>query len=48
MKEIDKQIIYYNKELANTYDVSLKEQLSKSLSSLMQKKVFLWQMITTL
>ncbi|XPV67653.1 MAG: Wzz/FepE/Etk N-terminal domain-containing protein [Halarcobacter sp.] len=40
MKEIDKQIIYYNKELANTYDVSLKEQLSKSLSSLMQKKVF--------
>jgi len=40
MKEIDKQIVYYNKELANTYDVSLKEQLSKSLSSLMQKKVF--------
>lgn len=40
MKEIDKQIEYYNKELDNTYDVSLKEQLSKSLSALMQKKVF--------
>jgi uncharacterized protein involved in exopolysaccharide biosynthesis len=40
MKEIDKQIEYYNKELTNTYDVSLKEQLSKSLSALMQKKVF--------
>lgn len=40
MKEIDKQIEYYNKELSNTYDVSLKEQLSKSLSALMQKRVF--------
>ena len=40
MKEIDEQIKYYNKELANTYDVSLKEQLSKSLSALMQKRVF--------
>ena len=40
MKEIDEQIKYYNKELASTYDVSLKEQLSKSLSSLMQKRVF--------
>lgn len=40
MKEIDKQITYYNKELSTTYDVSLKEQLSKSLSALMQKKVF--------
>lgn len=40
MKEIDKQIEYYNKELNNTYDVSLKEQLSKSLSALMQKRVF--------
>ncbi len=40
MKEIDKQIEYYNKELGNTYDVSLKEQLSKSLSALMQKRVF--------
>ena len=40
MKEIDKQIEYYNKELSSTYDVSLKEQLSKSLSVLMQKRVF--------
>lgn len=40
MKEIDKQIEYYTKELSNTYDVSLKEQLSKSLSALMQKRVF--------
>ena len=40
MKEIDEQIKYYNKELASTYDVSLKEQLSKSLSALMQKRVF--------
>lgn len=40
MKEIDKQIVYYNKELSTTYDVSLKEQLSKSLSGLYQKKVF--------
>jgi len=40
MKEIDKQIKYYNKELSSTFDVSLKEQLSKSLSALMQKRVF--------
>lgn len=40
MKEIDEQIKYYNKELSSTYDVSLKEQLSKSLSALYQKKVF--------
>ncbi|MGA1941495.1 Wzz/FepE/Etk N-terminal domain-containing protein [Arcobacter sp. YIC-310] len=40
MKEIDEQIKYYNKELSSTYDVSLKEQLSKSLSGLYQKKVF--------
>lgn len=40
MKEIDKQISYYKKELSITYNVSLKEELSKSLSSLMQKKVF--------
>ena len=40
MKEIDKQIDYYRKELSTTYDVSLKEQLSKSLSALMQKRVF--------
>ena len=40
MKEIDKQIEYYNKELNTSYDVSLKEQLSTSLSSLMQKRVF--------
>lgn len=44
MKEIDKQIEYYTKELASTHDVSLKEQLSKSLSTLMQKRVFLLQM----
>lgn len=40
MKEIEKQILYYQKELSSTYDVSLKEQLSKSISGLMQKKVF--------
>ena len=40
MKEIESQIKYYKKELASTYDVSLKEQLSKSLSALMQKRVF--------
>lgn len=40
MKEIEKQIKYYNKELSTTYDVSLKEQLSKSLSGLVQKRVF--------
>lgn len=40
MKEIDEQIKYYNQELSSTYDVSLKEQLSKSLSALYQKKVF--------
>lgn len=40
MKEIDEQIKYYNKELVSTYDVSLKEQLSKSLSALYQKRVF--------
>lgn len=40
MKEIDKQIEYYTKELTSTFDVSLKEQLSKSLSALMQKRVF--------
>ena len=40
MIEIDKQIKYYNQELNSTYDVSLKEKLSTSLSGLMQKKVF--------
>ncbi len=40
MKDIDAQIKYYKKELENSYDVSLKEELSKSLSALMQKKVF--------
>lgn len=40
IKQIDKQIIYYQKELAQTQDISLKEQLSKSLSALFQKKVF--------
>jgi len=40
MKEIKKQIYYYKKELSSTSDVSLKEQLSKSISALMQKEVF--------
>ncbi len=40
LKEMKKQIIYYKKELANTNDVTLKEQLSKSLSALLQKEVF--------
>lgn len=40
MKEIENQIKYYKKELSLSYDVSLKEQLSKSLSALYQKKVF--------
>ena len=40
MKDIERQIHYYKKELAQTTDVSLKEQLSKSLSGLMQKRVF--------
>ena len=40
LKEIKKQILYYKKELANTNDVTLKEQLSKSLSALLQKEVF--------
>ncbi len=40
MKEIKKQIFYYKKELSSTSDVSLKEQLSKSISALMQKEVF--------
>jgi len=40
IKEIKKQIYYYKKELASTADVSLKEQLSKSISALMQKVVF--------
>lgn len=40
MKEIKEQIKYYKKELGNTYDIYLKEQLSKSLSALVQKRVF--------
>ena len=40
MKNIDSQIFYYKKELQRSTDVSLKEQLSKSLSGLMQKRVF--------
>ncbi len=40
IKEINNRIKYYKKELADTLDVSLKEQLSKSLSALYQKKVF--------
>ncbi len=40
MKNIDSQIFYYKKELRRSTDVSLKEQLSKSLSGLMQKRVF--------
>jgi uncharacterized protein involved in exopolysaccharide biosynthesis len=40
LKEIKKQIFYYKKELSSTNDVSLKEQLSKSISTLTQKVVF--------
>ena len=40
MKEIKKQIFYYKQELKNATDVSLKEQLSKSISILTQKVVF--------
>jgi len=40
MKNIKQQIKYYKQELANTKDISLKTQLSKSLSSLVQKEVF--------
>jgi len=38
MKETDKKINYYKKELANTADVTLKEQISNLIASLMQKK----------
>ena len=40
LKEIKKQIFYYKKELSSTSDISLKEQLSKSISALTQKVVF--------
>ena len=39
MAEVTKKISYYKKELINTSDVSLKEQLSSLLSGLVQKKV---------
>jgi uncharacterized protein involved in exopolysaccharide biosynthesis len=41
MSEIKKRIEYYKKEISSTSDVSLKEHLSKSLSALIQKRVFL-------
>ena len=37
---LDKQLNYYKKELEDTFDISLKEQLSKYISGIMQKKVF--------
>lgn len=37
--EIDKSISYYTKELQKTQDISLKQQLSKQLSALQQRKV---------
>ncbi len=40
MKEIDEQIKFYKTELNSVKDVALKEQLSKSLSGLLQKRVF--------
>ncbi len=39
MKEVESKIKYYKKELMNTSDVALKEQLSGLLSGLVQKKV---------
>lgn len=40
MKDLNNQITFYKNELNNVKDVALKEQLSKSLSSLLQKRVF--------
>ncbi len=40
MKNLDEQIKFYKTELSSTKDVALKEQLSKSLSGLLQKRVF--------
>ncbi len=40
MKDLDEQIRFYKSELNSVKDVALKEQLSKSLSSLLQKRVF--------
>jgi uncharacterized protein involved in exopolysaccharide biosynthesis len=39
MKDIDKQVIYYEKELANTTNIELRDQLSKLVSGLIQKRV---------
>lgn len=39
-KDLDNQIQFYKTELAQAKDVALKEQLSKSLSGLLQKRVF--------
>ncbi|MBS9782790.1 MAG: hypothetical protein KGV43_03215 [Arcobacter sp.] len=40
MKDLNKQIKFYKSELNSVKDVALKEQLSKSLSTLLQKRVF--------
>jgi len=39
MIDVDKKLKYYKKELANSYDIELKTQLSSLISSLVQKKV---------
>lgn len=39
-KELDNQIRFYQNELFQAKDIALKEQLSKSLSGLLQKRVF--------
>lgn len=39
MQDVQKQIDYYNNELRNTLELSLKEQLSGIISGLVQKKV---------
>lgn len=40
LKDLDKQISFYKNELNSVKDVATKEQLSSSLSSLLQKRVF--------
>lgn len=39
MQNVQKQIDYYKKELNNTVDISIKEQLGQLISGLVQKKV---------
>ncbi len=39
MRDVDKQIKYYNQEIENTDELSMKEQLGKLASGLVQKKV---------